>query len=76
MVQFMSENVLPIQSSRSLMVLCLIFKSLKVIFSLFFVHGVRLCSNLIDLLAAVQLSQHHLLKRLFPILYLCSFVKD
>ena len=35
------------------------------------VHGVRMCSNFIDLHAAVQLSQYHLLKRLFPILYSC-----
>ena len=28
------------------------------------VCGVRVCSNFIDLHAAVQLSQHHLLKRL------------
>ena len=29
-----------------------------------FVYGVRECSNFTDLHAAVQLSQHHLLKRL------------
>ena len=28
------------------------------------VHGVRVCSNFIDLHVVVQLSQHHLLKRL------------
>ena len=36
LVQFMSENVLPIQASRSFMVSCIMFKSLKAIFSLFF----------------------------------------
>ena len=37
-----------------------------------FVYGVRECSNFIDLHAAVQLSQHHLLKRLsFFIVYSC-----
>ena len=41
-------------------------------------YGVRECSNFIDLHAAVQLSQHHLLKRLFfSLLYmLASFVED
>ena len=29
-----------------------------------FVYPVRVCANFIDLYAAVQLSQHHLLKRL------------
>ena len=37
------------------------FKSLSH-FEFIFVHGVRVCSNFIDLHAAVQLSQHHLLK--------------
>ena len=36
-----------------------------------FVHGVRECSNFVDLHVAVQLSQHNLQKRLFPILYSC-----
>ena len=31
-------------------------------FEFIFVFGVRVCSNFIDLHAAVQLSQHHLLK--------------
>ena len=52
------------------MVSCLTFKS-QAILSFLCVHGVRVCSNFIDLHAAVQLSQHHLLKRLFPILYSC-----
>ena len=45
------------------MVSCLTVKSLSH-FEFIFVDGVRACSNLIDLHAAVQLSQHHLLKRL------------
>ena len=62
----MSENVLPMFSSRSFMVYCLIFKSLSH-FEFIFVYGVRVCSSFIDLHVAVQLSQHHLLKRLsFP----------
>ena len=45
---------------------CLMFKSLRH-FEFIAVHGVRLCSNFIDVHAAVQLSQHHLLKSLpFP----------
>ena len=59
----MSENVLPVLSSRSFMVSCLMFKSLSH-FEFIFVYGVRVCSNFIDLHVAVQLSQHHLLKRL------------
>ena len=58
LVWFMSENVLPVFSSRSFMVSCLILKSLSH-FEFFFVYGVRVCSNFIDLHAAVQLSQHH-----------------
>ena len=42
------------------------FKSLSH-FEFIFVHGVRVCSYFIDLHAAVQFSQHHLLKKLpFP----------
>ena len=59
----MLENVLPMLSSRSFMVSCLMFKSLSH-FEFIFVHSVRMCSNFIDLCAAVQLSQHHFLKRL------------
>ena len=50
----MSENVLPIFSSRSLIVSCLTFKFLRH-FDFIFVHGVRMCSSFIDLHAAVQL---------------------
>ena len=59
----MSESVLPMLSSKSLVVSCLVFKSLSH-FEFIFVFGVRVCSNFIDLDAAAQLSQHHLLKRL------------
>ena len=40
-------------------------------FEFIFVYGVREYSNFIDLYVAVQLSQHHLLKRRFPIAYSC-----
>ena len=56
----MSENVLPMFSSKSFMVSCLTFKSLSH-FELIFVHGVRVYSSFIVLHAAVQFSQHHLL---------------
>ena len=62
-VRMMSENALPMFSSRSLMVSYLTFKSLSH-FEFIFVHGVRVCSSFTDLHAAVQFSQHHLLKRL------------
>ena len=41
----------------------LMFKSLSH-FEFIFVHGVRVCPSFIDLHAAVQFSQHPLLKRL------------
>jgi len=59
----MSENVLPIFSSRSFMVSGLILKSLSH-FEFIFVYGMRVCSNFTDLQATVQLCQHHLLNRL------------
>ena len=59
----MSENVLVMFSSRSFRVSCLRFKSLSY-FKFIFVYGLRLCSDFIDLYVAVQLSQHHMLKRL------------
>ena len=55
---------------------CLTFKSL-IHFELTFVYGVRECFSFILLLVAVQLSQHHLLKRLFSLSYiLASLVID
>ena len=62
-MRMMSENVLPMVSSRSLMVSCLTFKSFSH-FEFILVHGVRVCSSFIDLHAAVQVSPQHLLKRL------------
>ena len=66
----MSQNVLSVLSSRNFIMSYLMFKSLKP-FEFIFVHGVRVSSSIIDLHAAVQLCQHHLLKRLFPILHSC-----
>ena len=70
----MSENVLPTFYSRSLKVSCLTFKSFSHL-EFIFVHGVRVCSSFLDLHAAVQFSQNHLLKRLFPILYSCPLCR-
>ena len=42
-MRLMSENVLPMFSSRYLMVSCLMFKFLSH-FEFIFVHGVRVCS--------------------------------
>ena len=78
LVWFMSEKTLPMFSSRSFMVSCLLFKSLNDSV-LIFVYGIRICSNLIYLHGAVHLSQHHLLKTLFPSLYsylLCQRLID
>ena len=61
-LQFMSENVLHIFSSRSFYKIRVLSLNL---FEFFFVHGVKEYSNSIDLHVAVQVSQHHLLKRLF-----------
>ena len=55
-VRWMSENVLPMFSSRSLMVSCLIFKPFSH-FEFIFLHGVRVCSSFIALHVAVQVSQ-------------------
>ena len=46
LIRFMSENILPVFSSRSFMVSCL-SKSLSQ-FEFNFVHGVKECSNFID----------------------------
>ena len=64
-------------SSRNFMVAGLTFMSL-IHFEFIFVYGVRKCSNFILLCVAVQLSQHHLLKRLFfsPLHIFASFVID
>ena len=70
LAQFISENVLPILSSRSFMVLCLVFEFI-------FVYGERTCSDFIDKHTA-QLSQYHLLKRIsFPhCIFLPPFLRD
>ena len=52
-VWLMSRNVLLIFYSRSLMVSCLMFKSLSHS-EFIFVHGVRVCSSFTDLHAAVS----------------------
>ena len=62
LVQFRSENVLPVSSSRSFMVSGLLFKSSGHC-EFIFVYGVRECSNFTDLPVAVQLFQHNLLKK-------------
>ena len=74
----MSSSVLPMFSSKSFTVSSLTFRSL-IHFEFIFVYGVRKCSNFILLHVAVQLSQHHLLKRLSslpPLYILVSFVKN
>ena len=60
-MRLMSENILPMFSSSSLIVCCLMSLSH---FEFIFVHGVRVCASFIDLHAAVQFSQQFLLKRL------------
>ena len=64
-------------SSKSFIVSGITFRSL-IYFEFIFVYGVRKCFNFILLHVAVQISQHHLLKRLsFLHLYiLASFVID
>ena len=51
------------------MVSCLMFNSLSH-FEFIFVYGVRVSYNFIDLHVAVQITQHHLLKRLSSPLYI------
>ena len=63
LLQFMSKSVLPMFSSQSFIVCSLTFRFL-IHFEFIFVYGVKECSNFILLHVAVQLSQHHLLKRL------------
>ena len=59
-----SEIFLPMFSSRTLMVSRLIFKSF-IHLEFIFVYGLSWCLSFIFLHVAVQISQHHLLKRLF-----------
>ena len=67
----MSENALPVFSSRVLW--SLMFKFLSH-FEFISVHGVRVCSSFIDLHADVQFS--YSLKKNFPFYILASFVED
>ena len=60
----MSLSVLPMFSSKSIIVSGLTFRSL-IQFEFIFVYGLRECCNFILLHVAVQFSEHHLLKRLF-----------
>ena len=59
----MSESVLPVFFSRSVIVSGLMFGSL-IHFEFIFVYGVRKCSSFILLQVVDQISQHHLLKTL------------
>ena len=74
-----SEIFLPMFSSRTFMVLWLIFQSF-IHLEFIFVYGVSWWSNFIFLHVAVQISQHHLLKRLFllhfMLLPLCQILID
>ena len=71
LLQFMSESVWPLFSSKSFIVPGLLFTSL-IHFEFTFVYGVKKCSNFILLHVAVQFSQHHLFKGLsFIRLYSC-----
>ena len=62
LIPFISKNTLAMPSSRSFMVPWFLFTSLSH-FKFIFVYGVRMCSNFTDL-PIVQLSNHHLMKRL------------
>ena len=64
-----SEIFLPMFTSRTFMVSQLIFKSF-IHLEFIFVYGVSWWSSFIFLHIAVQISQHHLLKRLFLLLYM------
>ena len=57
------QSVVPMFSSKSLIVSGLTFRSL-IHFEFIFVYGVREYPNFILFLVAVQFSQHNLLKRL------------
>ena len=59
----MSLSVLPVFSSKGVIVSGLMFRSL-IDFEFIFVYGVKKCSNFILLHVAVQFSQHYLSKRL------------
>ena len=75
----MSEIFLPMFSSRTFMVLQLIFKSF-ILLEFIFLFGISWWSSFIFLHIAVQISQHHLLKRLFLLHFmlclLCQILID
>ena len=57
---------MPVLPSQGFMVSCIMFKY-ESHFEFIFVPGMKVCSNFLDLHASVQLSQHHMVKRLsFP----------
>ena len=60
---FMSSSVLPMFSSKRVIISGLTLRFL-IYFECLFVYGVKKCSNFILLHVAVQFSQHHSLKRL------------
>ena len=62
LLQFMSKSVLPMVFSRGFIVPSLTLRSLTH-FKFIFAYSVRACSNFILLHAAVQVSKHHLLKK-------------
>ena len=71
-LQFMSQSVLLVHSSRSFMGSGLTFRVLIILRFFFFYYDVRKCSNLILLHVPVQFFQHCLLKRLcFSTVYSC-----
>ena len=59
----MSENVLPVFSTKNFIVSGFTFRSL-IHFEFILVCGVRECSDYVLLHVTVQFSQHHVLKRL------------
>ena len=66
-----SENFLPMFSSRTFMVLQLIFKSFTHL-EFIFVYGISWWSSFISFNVAVQISQPHLLMRLLFTLFYAS----
>ena len=72
----MLENVLPVFSSRSFVVPCLIFKSLSHVEFIF--EGVRVCSNFTDLLGSCPVFSAPLAEEpvFFPFSIPVSFVKN
>ena len=77
MIQLTLEDALPMFSSSSYMVSCLVFKSLSH-FEFIFVYGGKVCPNFTDLYVAVQLFQHHLAEETVfsPLYILASFSED